>query len=70
MQWWTQLTLYPIGFAGNTLAKAAKVGLTTMAIDASLYASLAESTEEIRGRDIGLADLYKMRRLSLEQVVS
>ena len=53
------INIIPIGFAGNTLAKAAKVGLTTMAIDASLYAPLAESTEEIRGRDIGIADHFQ-----------
>ena len=50
------INIIPIGFAGNTLAKATKVGLTTMAIDASLYAPLAESTEEIRGRDVTIND--------------
>ncbi len=50
------INIVPVGFGASLLGKSLAIGVGNAILDTAIYAPLAESTEEIRGRDLTFKD--------------
>lgn len=50
------INIVPVGFGASLLGKSLAIGIGNAILDTAIYAPLAESTEEIRGRDLTFKD--------------
>lgn len=50
------INIVPVGFGASLVGKSLAIGIGNAILDTAIYAPLAESTEEIRGRDLTFKD--------------